>query len=313
MIKPQLRYPVYLSIAAAVVTLALKAAAYLLTNSVGLLSEAAESLVNLVAALTAYIALRYSAQPVDRDHPYGHEKVEYFSSGLEGALILVAALAIAWYAVLRLVSPQPLELWGPGLLVAVLAAAINGAVAWVLLRAGRRHESIVLEAGGKHLITDVWTTTAVLAGLVLVMLTDVKWLDPVLALLVAANIVWTARGLLGRSFQGLVDHALPDHELAAVRAAVEGQLAAGTTYHALRTRRAGAVRFVEFHLLVPGSTTVRKAHDLMHRIENAVTTALPGAEVLIHVEPIEEPASWKDSALLPLEQAEREARPHVPN
>ncbi len=308
MVKPHLRFPILLSIAAAVVTLALKTVSYLLTNSVGLLSDAAESLANLVAALAAYLALRYAAQPVDREHPYGHEKVEYFSSGLEGGLILVAALTIAWYAVRRLIWPEPLEPLGPGLLLSLLAAAVNGAVAVVLLRAGRKYHSIVLEADGRHLMTDVWTSGAVLLGLFLVMLTDLKWLDPVLALLVAVNILWTAAGLMWRSFQGLLDRALPEEDLAALRGAVEAHLGPRNAYHAVRTRQAGAVRFVEFHLLVPGSTTVRQAHDLSHRIADAVKEALPGAEVTIHIEPIEEQASWEDSRLAPLEQAEREAQ-----
>ena len=307
MVQPYLRYPILLSIAAAIVTLTLKTVAYLLTNSVGLLSDAAESVVNLVAALTAYFALRYSAQPVDREHPYGHEKVEYFSSGLEGGLILVAALTIAWYAVRRLLNPELLEALGPGLLMSLLAAAINGIVAVVLLRAGRKHQSIVLEADGWHLLTDVWTSVAVLLGLGLVLWTKRGWLDPVIALLVAANILWTAGGLMWRSFQGLLDHALPEQEIAAVRTAIEATIGPESAYHAVRTRQAGAVRFVEFHLLVPGSTTVRKAHDLAQRIEDAVKAALPGAEVSIHIEPIEERASWEDSALVPLEQAERAA------
>jgi cation diffusion facilitator family transporter len=308
MVKAHLRYPIYLSIAAAVVTLALKSAAYLLTNSVGLLSDAAESLVNLVAALFAYFALRYAAKPADREHPYGHEKVEFFSSGLEGGLILVAALVIAAYAVRRLVRPEALEPLGTGMLVSLLAAGINGAVGMVLLRAGRKHESIVLEADGWHLLTDVWTSGAVLLGLGLVLLTHHAWLDPVLALLVSANILWTAWGLISRSFQGLIDHALPDSELAALRACVEANLGPGAAYHALRTRRAGAVRFVEFHLLVPGATTVRRAHELAHRIGDAVKGVLQGAEVTIHIEPIEERSSWEDSRLAPLEEAERQAQ-----
>jgi cation diffusion facilitator family transporter len=313
MVKAQLRYPIYLSIGAGVITLLLKMVAYYLTNSVGLLSDAAESLVNLLAALAAYFALRYAAKPVDRDHPYGHEKVEFFSSGLEGGLILVAALTIAWYAVRRLLWEEPLERLGSGLLFLLPTVLINAAVGIVLLRAGRKHHSIVLEADGRHKMVDVWTSIAIVVGLTLVMLTGVKWLDPVLALLVSAYILWTAAGLMWRSFQGLLDHALPAGDLAALRTAIEAHLDPQAAYHAVRTRRAGAVRFVEFHLLVPGSTTVRQAHALTHRIEDAVRAALPGAEVLIHIEPIEERASWEDSALVPLEQADRAAQPHVPN
>jgi cation diffusion facilitator family transporter len=302
MIQAHLRYPIILSIAASIVTLALKTTAYLVTGSVGLLSDAAESIVNLVAAVMAYLALRYAAQPVDREHPYGHEKIEFFSSGLEGGLILVAAVTIAWYAVRRLIHPELPEQLGLGLSISLFAAVINGAVAMVLLRAGRKYHSIVLEADGKHLLTDVWTSAAVLAGLGLVMLTKLEWLDPIIALLVAANILWTAAGLMWRSFHGLMDHALPEMELTTLRAVVAANLGPEATFHALRTRQAGAHRFVEFHLLVPGKTTVRDAHDLAHRIEDAIHMALPYTEVTIHVEPIEDRASWEDSELLALEK-----------
>jgi cation diffusion facilitator family transporter len=305
MVEPRLKYPILLSILAAVLTIGLKAAAYLLTHSVGLLSDAVESGVNLVAALTAYLSLRYAAKPVDTSHTYGHEKIEFFSSGLEGVLILVAALVIAWYAVRRLVWPEPLEPLGAGLAISLLASLINGGVAWVLLRAGRRHGSIVLEADGRHLLTDVWTSAGVLAGLGLVWATGRQWLDPVIALLVAANILWTGADLVRRSFNGLMDHALPADEQAKVRAAIEAHLGPHMAYHALRTRQAGSRRFIDFHLLVPGKSTVEEAHALSGRIEAAAREALPGLEVTVHIEPIEERAAWEDSALLPLERAAR--------
>jgi cation diffusion facilitator family transporter len=308
MVEPRLKYPILLSILAALLTIGLKAAAYLLTHSVGLLSDAVESGVNLVAAVTAYLSLRYAAKPVDASHTYGHEKIEFFSSGLEGALILVAALAIAWYSVRRLLWPEPLEPLGAGLAISLLASLINGAVAWVLLRAGRRHGSIVLEADGRHLLTDVWTSAGVLAGLGLVWATGVQWLDPVIALAVAANILWTGVDLVRRSFNGLMDHALPAAEQARARAAIEAHLGPHMAYHALRTRQAGARRFVDFHLLVPGRSTVAEAHALTGRIEAALREALPGLEVTVHIEPIEERAAWEDSALLPLEQAARRAQ-----
>jgi cation diffusion facilitator family transporter len=298
------KYPIVLSIAAAVLTLAMKMTAYWLTDSVSLLSDAAESLVNLAAALIAFFCLWFAARPVDASHTYGHEKIEYFSSGLEGMLILVAAGGIAWYAIKRLLAPQPLGFLEWGSLIALAAAVINFGVAMVLLRAGKAAESIVLEADGKHLLTDVWTSVAVLGGLGLVYLTDLQILDPIMALLVAANICWTAVGLIGRSFNGLMDHALPAAEQAALRSAITGCLEPGTTFHALRTRRAGAHRFADFHLLVPGHFTVQQAHDLTGRIEHAVLAALPGIEVTVHIEPIEERASWEDSALLPLEKAD---------
>jgi cation diffusion facilitator family transporter len=296
------RNPILLSVMAALVTLALKFTAYKLTGSVGLLSDALESLVNLAAALTALAALWYAAKPVDPSHTYGHEKIEYFSSGLEGVLILVAAGGIAWYAVGRLITPQPLESLDIGSVLALAATVVNLAVARVLLRVGRRTGSIVLEADGHHLMTDVWTSFGVLAGIGLVALTNWDMLDPIIALAVAANIVWTGVSLIVRSFNGLMDHALPDAEQAAVRAAIHRLLQPGLHFHALRTRRAGTRRFVDFHLLVPGRWTVQEAHDLTERVEAAVREALPGAEVTVHIEPIEAEASWTDSALLKVEQ-----------
>jgi cation diffusion facilitator family transporter len=301
----RLKYPVLLSVLAGVLTLGLKATAYGLTGSVGLLSDAAESVVNLVAALAALAALAYAARPVDRDHTYGHQKIEFFSSGLEGGLILVAAVGIGWTAIARLLDPRPLETLGLGLAISTLAALINGGTALVLLRAGRKHRSIVLEADGKHLLTDVWTSAGVLAGLLLVWLTGWNWLDPVLALLVALNILWTAWGLVKRSFDGLMDHALPEQEMAALRGAIEARLGPDMAFHALRTRQAGARRFIDFHLLVPGDQTVRRAHAVGEEVEAAVRALFDGAEVTIHIEPIEEKGSWEDSALLSLEHAER--------
>jgi cation diffusion facilitator family transporter len=297
-----LRFPVILSIAAAILTLLMKSGAYWLTGSVGLLSDAAESLVNLVAALAALLSLWYAAQPVDPSHTYGHEKIEYFSSGLEGMLILVAAGGIAWYAIDRLITPRPLEAIGIGTLIALAASAVNLVVARILLRVGRAAESIVLEADGQHLMTDVWTSVGVVAALGVVWATGWDMLDPIIALAVAANIVWTAWGLLHRSFDGLTDHALPEVEQAKVRAAIATQLEPGIHYHALRTRRAGARRFADFHLLVPGAWSVQHAHDLTGKVERAIEAALPGIEVTVHIEPVEERASWEDSALLALER-----------
>jgi cation diffusion facilitator family transporter len=303
-----LRYPVLLSIGAAVLTLGLKGAAYYVTGSVGLLSDAFESVVNLLAALTAFFSVWYAAQPVDSSHTYGHEKIEFFSSGIEGALILVAAAGIAWYAVHRLLLPELLQGLDVGTILLLGAALINLGAAQVLLRAGRAHGSIVLEADGRHLMTDVWTSAGVLAGLGLVRLTEIKELDPLIGLVVAANIVWTGFDLVRRSFNGLMDHALPLPEQAAVREAIERCLESGMDYHALRTRQAGSRRFVDFHLLVPGAFSVKRAHGITGRIEDAVRTTLPGSEVTVHIEPIEEPAAWHDSALLPIEQAARRAQ-----
>ncbi len=303
--KRDLRYPLVLSILAALVTLGLKGAAYWLTGSVGLLSEAVESIINLAAALTAYFCLWYASRPVDTSHTYGHEKIEYFSSGMEGALILVAAGSIAWYAVARLLQPQNIESLSLGTLLVLAATLINVAVVRLLLRVGREAESIVLEADGHHLMTDVWTSIGVVVALLLVQWTDWVILDPIMALLVACGILRTALKLLLRSFNGLMDHALPEAEQALVRSSVDAILPRGVTYHALRTRQAGARRFADFHLLVPGAWSVQKAHDLTGRVEQAVGQALPGIEITVHIEPIEEPAAWKDSELLPLEQRQQ--------
>ncbi len=303
MSSSHLRFPILLSILAALATLGMKSLAYWLTGSVILLSDAVESLVNLVAAITALACLWYASKPVDPSHTYGHEKIEYFSSGLEGVLILVAAGGIAWYAVGRLLHPQRLPDLTVGTCISLAASLINFGVARILLRVGRDKQSIVLEADGQHLMTDVWTSVGVVLGLFLVMLTDWWFLDPILALVVAANIVWTAWDLLLRSFNGLMDHALPLEEQGLVRAAIEKALQPGVTFHALRTRQAGARRFVDFHLLVPGAWSVQAAHDLTGRVEEGVRHALPAAEITVHIEPIEEQASWEDSALLPLERA----------
>jgi cation diffusion facilitator family transporter len=294
--------PVMLSILAALVTLGMKMSAYWLTDSVSLLSDAAESLVNLVAALTAFACLWYATQPVDTTHTYGHEKIEFFSSGLEGMLILVAAGAIAWYAVQRLVSLKPLENLDVGTLLSFVASLINFAVARLLIRTGRQTNSIILEADGQHLMTDVWTSFGVLIGLALVYFTGQVWIDPLVALFVAANIVWTALDLLRRSFNGLMDHALPLDEQQKVRDAIHALLKPGLHFHALRTRQAGTRKFVDFHLLVPGHWTVEEAHTLGEQIEQAVRDALPGAEVQVHFEPVESEAAWKDSELLELEK-----------
>lgn len=296
------RLPILLSILAAVLTLGIKMAAYWLTDSVSLLSDALESLVNLVAAVTAFACLWYSALPVDTTHTYGHEKIEFFSSGLEGALILVAAAGIAWYAFQRILDPHELNRLDLGTFLSLIASIINLFVARILIRVGRQTQSILLEADGQHLMTDVWTSLGVLVGLGLVHFTGWTILDPILALLVAANIVWTAVDLLIRSFHGLMDHALPESEQQQVRAAIEALLSPGIFFHALRTRQAGPRKFVDFHLLVPGSWTVERAHSLGEQIEQAVRDAVPGAETTVHIEPVELESAWDDSHLLKVEK-----------
>jgi cation diffusion facilitator family transporter len=314
MADSRLTYPILLSILAAIITLVLKSLAYWLTGSVGLLSDACESLINLVAATVAFVSLWVSAKPVDTTHTYGHEKIEFFSSGLEGVLIVGAAVAIAFYAVRRLILPEELEQLDLGVGISVIASLINYIVARILLNAGRKHSSIVLEADGKHLMTDVWTSGGVVCGLVVMQLADkfwavkIPWLDPVIALAVAGNITWTGLGLVRRSFDGLMDHALPEEEQERIRAAIESNLEPGMHFHALRSRQAGSRRFIDFHLLVPGKMSVSAAHALIQRIEQAIHDVLPDCEITVHAEPIEERASWEDSALLPVEEAAREHR-----
>src|SRR5262249_9433068 len=278
------------------------AVAWWVTGSVSLLSDAAESVVSLVAAGFAYFALLYAARPVDRDHTYGHEKIEFFASGLEGGLIFFASLVIAWSAVHRLLTGPAVESLDLGLALAFVASLINLGVALLLLRVGRRHPPLVLDADGQHLLTDVWTSAGVLFGLGLVRVTGQVWLDPVVALLVAANILWTGFGLVRRSFHGLMDRALPDEEVARLRDVIASHLKTGMAFHALRTRQAGSHRFADFHLLVPGAMSVRRAHELADRIEDALRGTLDHLEVTIHLEPIEERTAWEDSALLSVEE-----------
>jgi cation diffusion facilitator family transporter len=277
-----------LSIATSLVTLALKFGAYFLTGSVSLLSDALEAFVNLAAGMIAFGALTIAARPADADHSYGHDKAEYFASGVEGVLILLAAGSIVYAAVPRLFSPQPLEHLGIGLVIAVIAAAANYAAAHLMLKGARRHDSIAIEADAKHLMTDVWTTAAIVAGLLLVWFMP-AWhiLDPLLAVAVALRIVATGIDLLRRSTNGLMDTALPAEEIERIEQVVGAHISPQAEYQAMRTRKAGARRFIEFNLLVPGSTLVSDAHGLCDRLEHAIQDTLPNASVVIHVEPRE--------------------------
>jgi cation diffusion facilitator family transporter len=291
------RFYTFLSIGAAVFTIVLKTAAYLLTGSVGLLSDAAESVVNLVAAIVATWAVTYAAKPPDEEHAFGHYKAEYFSSGAESVLILLAAGSIAFAAWGRLFDPQPLEQVGLGLALSLIATAVNGALALAMLRAGRRLRSITLRADAHHLLTDVWTSVGVVIGVVLVPITGWLVLDPIIALVVAANIVWAGLKLLRETGLGLLDTALPAADREAISTALQPFEAQGVQFHALRTRVAGARRFVSLHVLVPGSWTVQQGHDLCEAVEGAIAEALPGTFVFTHLEPLEDPASWADQAL----------------
>ena len=288
----------WLSIAAALVTIALKGGAYLLTGSVGLLSDAMESLVNLVAAIVALVVLTVAAREPDDEHAYGHTKAEYFSSGLEGALIFIAALGIIWSALPRLFDPRPIEQVGAGLAISVVAAGVNGLVAWRLFRAAREFRSITLQADAKHLMTDVWTSAGVLIGVTLVAMTGWTRLDPILALLVAANIIWSGYGLIDRSVHGLLDTALPPDELATVEEVLARYRAeAGIQTHAMRSRQSGRRRFVSFHILVPPAWTVSKGHDLAEHVERDIREALPDTTIFTHLEPLGDPAAMADTTL----------------
>jgi len=284
----------WLSIAAAIATIALKAFAYLLTGSVGLLSDALESLVNLAGALMALAMLSLAARPADDNHAYGHGKAEYFSSGVEGGLILIAAISIGIAAVDRLLHPRPLEQVGLGLGVSVVASLVNLGVSLVLGRAARQYDSITLQANAHHLMTDVWTSAGVLVGVGAVVLTGWLWLDPLVALAVAANIVWTGVRIVHASVLGLMDTALPAAEQAAITAVLDRYVGDEVQYHALRTRQAGPRRFVSVHVLVPGAWTVERGHDLLERIEAELRGALPLVSVLTHLEPLEDPAAHDD-------------------
>jgi cation diffusion facilitator family transporter len=287
----------WLSIGAAVATIALKSLAYLLTGSVGLLSDAAESIVNLIGAIVALIMLTIAARPADDSHAYGHSKAEYFSSGIEGVLIVIAAISIAVAAIERLANPQPLEQAGVGLLVAVIASAINFSVARVLAKAGKQYNSITLEADAKHLMTDVWTSVGVIGAVAAVALTNWLWLDSIIALAVAVNILWSAYGLIKRSTQGLMDAGLPAEEQAMITKILDTYRTQGVEFHAVRTRQAAARRFVSFHAMVPGSWPVQQGHDLMEQIERDIQAALPNVTLDTHLEPAEDPASLADAGL----------------
>jgi len=301
MASPSLRGYILLSVAAAVFTLGLKSVAYLLTGSVGLLSDALESCINLLAAVTAYFCLWYASRPVDATHTYGHEKIEYLSSGLEGVLIFMAGVGIIIAAVPRFYHPVPLSDIGLGASIALVATLANLVVGRLLIRAGRKHHSIVLESDGQHLMSDVWTSVGVVASLGMIWLTGWQMLDPIVAILVAINVGWTGLHLIVRSFNGLMDHAIDADELRKFREAVQAELPAGMMFHALRTRQAGARRFADFHLLVPGKMSVSDAHDVAERIEKVLRDLFPVLESTIHIEPIEAAESYDDNPLRDIE------------
>lgn len=287
----------WLSILAALVTIALKASAYYFTGSIGLLSDALESVVNLVAAVVALIAISVAARPPDDDHTYGHGKAEYFSSGVEGTLIVLAALSIFVTSIQRLLNPKPVEDVEIGLIISLVASALNFGVAQILFRMGRTYRSITLEADAKHLMTDVWTSVGVVFGVLIVALTEFYWLDAVVAMLVAIHILREGQKLVRRSLMGLMDTSLPAEDIARVEEILAGFGERGITTHALRSRQAGARRFVSVHVLVPDDWTVRQGHDVLEEIEAAVQQEFAMMSVFTHLEPLDDPASWDDVEL----------------
>lgn len=290
------RNVIILSIAASVVTMLLKFGAYFLTGSVSLLSDAAESSVNLVAALVAFGALTIVARPADREHNFGHDKAEYFSSGVEGALILVAAATIIYTAVKRFLNPAPLTDLGLGLAISLIASGINFGVSRFMLRKAKQYDSITLEADAHHLMTDVWTSVGVVAALVVVMFAPPQWavLDPIIAVIVGLNIIRTGISLIRRSMAGLMDSSLPAGEVAQIEEAILAKEGPDAIFHGLRTRKSGSRRFVDFHLLVPGDITVQAGHDRCKTLEAAIDSRLDNATVTIHVEPKEDGDAWEE-------------------
>ncbi len=288
----------WLSIAASLLVIALKTLAWWLTGSVGLLSDAAESVVNLAGGIMALVMLGIAARPADHDHQYGHDKAEYFSSGLEGALILIASVGITVIAVNRLLDPQPIEMPVVGLALSVVATLINLIAARVLLGAGRREESITLEADGHHLMSDVWTSVGVIGGVAVVAVTGWYIVDPLIALLVAANISYTGWKVFIRSVNGLMDSALDEHEIAEIQRILDHYgRRHDVDFHALRTRQSGARRFISMHVLMPGDWTVQRGHDVADAIETAIQDRFNGASVITHLEPVEDPRSYRDISL----------------
>lgn len=297
MLPASLKRYAWLSIAAALATILLKGLAWWLTGSVGLLSDALESFVNLAGAVMALAMLTLAAMPADDDHAFGHGKAEYFSSAFEGGLIFIAAISIAYAAIDRLLNPQEIEAVGMGLAVSVVASLINLATARTLMKVGRQHNSITLEANAHHLLTDVWTSAGVMIGVGLVWLTGWLWLDPAIALLVAANIVWTGWQLLRRSAEGLMDKSIPQEQIKAIEGVLEGYREQGLDFHALRTRQAGTRAFITLHVLVPGAWTVQQGHDWLEKIEADIRCVVAHAHVTTHLEPMEDPVSLFDEPL----------------
>jgi cation diffusion facilitator family transporter len=300
--RPSLTKFAWLAIGAAILTIGIKFIAYLVTGSVGLLSDALEGFVNLIAAIVVLVTLKIVEQPPDISHPYGHDKAEYFSSGIEGTLIVVASLTILITSVQRLLNPQPLEQIGLGLVLALIASGINFFVGQLLIRTGKKHDSITLEADGKHLMSDVWTSVGVVIGIAIAGFTGLEWLDPIVAMLVGLKIGWEGILIFRRSSQGLMDTAIMPQEREVVEAILAQYCVGGTEWHALRTRQSGARRFISFHILVPGDWTIQQGHDLAEQIEADIRNQIKHCTVFTHVEPIEDPRAFIDQTLIRLDE-----------
>jgi cation diffusion facilitator family transporter len=296
MATPSLKKFIYIAIAAAILTISLKFTAYLLTNSVGLLSDALESCVNLVAAVVALIMLRLAEKPPDQEHGFGHNKAEYFSSAIEGGLIVLAAFSIIWSAVPRIIDPQPLENIGIGLLVAVGASLINLAASAILVKNGKKYNSITLEADGKHLMTDVLTSGGVVLGIGLIKLTGWMRLDGIVAIGVALNIIWTGYKLIKRSALGLLDTAIPEDETDKIIQVLEQYGQQNIKFHSLMTRQSGQRKFIMVHILMPGTMDIQHGHNLAEKVENDIRMLFSNTQttVFTHLEPIEDPVSMLD-------------------
>src|SRR5690554_2502191 len=293
--QKSLKYFMYLSIAAAIVTILLKSYAYYITGSMGLLSDALESFVNLFAAVFALVMLTISQKPADEEHRFGHGKAEYFSSAIEGALILVAAFTIIWAAIPRIMNPAPLENVNTGLFFSLLASLVNLAVGMTLIHQGKENKSILLEADGRHLMTDVYTTVGVIVGIVMVMITGWLVIDPIIAILVALNIIYTGYKLISRSASGLMDATIPEEDLQKITTYLDSIKEQHIEYHSLLTRIAGQRKFISLHLLIPGEWTVKKGHDYADDVEETIISLFDEpVTVSTHIEPVEDPASMRD-------------------
>jgi len=296
--RPDLRKYAWLAIGTAVLTVLLKASAWAITGSVGLLSDAAESMVNLAAAIVALVMLTIAARPADDSHHFGHTKAEYFSAALEGIMVFVAAASIIYLGIDRLLNPRPLESLGIGLGISLTAAVLNGIVGRLLVKVGTRHRSITLRADGRHLLTDVYTSVGVVVGLGLAWLTGWNWMDPVIAILVGVHILVTGYRLIAESSAGLMDASLSPEDNARIQAILDAHTEKGRIeFHAVRTRESGARQFMEMHMLVPGDWSVQRGHDVMEDLVDEIVAQFPAMRVTGHLEPIADPRSYEDMIL----------------